>query len=371
MISASITPWTPKLLVFIGPSLIGGASFWFFVQQALRGHVVFNEVALLNIGLFFLLGLVCLAVWLGPLLLVPYVSAWRSVRLTAVFITALPMMFFFPFQLWTWAALAALLGLIGWGMEGVADDMHNRLSVQPMLSLPRGITFVMFSVMIAISLLYYQQLRGSNATTNELSNKLIDQTVTLTERALPLAYKDYRPGMTIDELIGAQIPTADSILKDIKFDAFTNKTEQQKALEQKLADLGLDPNSVTVDVRQGEAQVKQQIDAKLQEFRAQTIDQARQELAKRLDIPLQGNETVHAALAQVIGKQFDAYVRRYVTFVPVLLALALFFILRFFTSLLQAVVVWFGWLYLRLIRAFKLIQITHQTVPAERVEWGN
>jgi len=116
--------------------------------------------------------------------------------------------------------------------------------------------------------------------------------------------------------------------------------------------------------------VRAEIDAKLQEFRTQTIDQAREELAKRLDIPLDGNDTVHDALTRVIGKQFDAYVRRWVTFIPALLALALFFVLRFFTSLLQAVIVWFGWLYLRLCRAFGIVQIKHETVPAEKVEWA-
>ncbi len=371
MISARVTPWTPKLLAFLGPSLIGGAAFWFFVAQALKGHVVFNNVALVNIGLFFLLGMFCLAVWLGPLLLIPYVGPWRSVRQTAVLVASLPMLVFFPFQPWTWLAAALVFGFMGWGMESIADDMHNRLSVQPMLSLPRGITFVIFAVITAISLLYYQQLRGSRATADELSNTLVEQTVTLTERALPVVYKEYQPGMTVDELIGAQIPTADSILKDINFNALTDQAQQQQALQQKLKDLGLNPGEVNVNVKQGEAELKRQIDAKLIEFRAQTIDQARQELAERLGIPLQGSDTVHAALVKVVGKQFDAYVRRYVTFVPVLLALALFFILRFFTSLLQAVVVWFGWLYLRLCRAFKLVQITHQTVPAEKVEWGS
>ncbi len=370
MISTRITPWTPKLTVFLVPSLIGGCAFWFFVQQALRGHVVFTNVALINVGLFLLLGMLCLAIWLGSVLLVPYVGSWRSIRLISVFIAVLPMLIFFPWHLWTGVSFLILLGGLSWGIESIADDMHNRLSVQPMLSLPRGITFAIFSVLAAISLLYYQQLRGSHVTTDELSNRLIDQTVTISEQALPTFYKDYRPRMTVDELIGAQMPTSDSILKDINFDSFTNQTQQQQVLQQKLQDLGLDPNQVKVNVKQGQAEVKRQIDLKLQEFRQQTIDQARGELTKRFAIPLQGSDTVHDALIRIIGKQFDAYVRRYVTFVPALLALALFFILRFFTSLLQAVVVWFGWLYLRLGRALKLVQITHQTVPAEKVEWG-
>lgn len=370
MISTRITPWTPKLAIFFVPILIGGVAFWFFVQQALRGHVVFNDIALINLGLYLLFGLVCLAIWLGPLLLIPYLAAWRSVRLISAAVAVVPFLFFFPPLIWTVVAAATLFGCLVWGVETIASDMHNRLTVQPMLSLPRGITFVIFSVLVAISLMYYQQLRGSHTTTDDLSNTLIEQTVNITERSFPAIYKEYRPGMTVDELIGAQIPTADSILQDINFNAFSSQTEQQQALEQKLEDLGLDPNLIQVDVKQGEASVRQQIDQKLQEFHKQTVDQAREELSKRLGIALQGSDTVHDALQRVVGKQFDTYVRRYVTFVPVLLALALFFILRFFTSLLQAGVVWFGWLYLRFCRLFKVIQITHQTVPAEKVEWA-
>lgn len=369
MISVRLTPWSSKLFVFFVPSLIGGVAFWFFVQQALRGHVAFNDIAVVNVGIFLLLGLMGLAVWLAPLLLVPYLATWRSVRLTAAVTAALPMFFFFPFQPWAWAAGALLVAMIAWGMESIADDMHNRLTVQPMLSLPRGITFVIFSVIAAISLLYFQQLRGSSATTDELSSRLVDQTVTLSERALPLVYQAYQPGMKVDELIGAELPTADSILKDIQFDGLTTKTEQRRALEQRLQDLGIEGTNATIDTKQTEAQIRQQLDAKLKDFRTQTIDQTRLELATRFGITLQSGDTVHDALRRIIGKQFDTYVRRFVTFVPVLLALALFFVLRFFTSLLQAAVVWFGWVWLKVIRAFKLIQVTHQNVPAERLEW--
>lgn len=369
MISTRVTPWTAKLLAFIVPSVIGASAFWFFVQQALRGHVIFNEIPLVSVVLYFVMGLFCLAIWLGPMLLIPYVATWRSIRLISVGISLLPFVFFFPLLIWTLVSVLVMFAGLAWGIESVHNDVHNRLSIQPVTSISRGVSVIIFGVLVAISLMYYQQLRGSHTSTEELSNTLIEQTVTITERALPTYYKEYHEGMTIDELIGAQIPTADSILRDINFDAFTNKTEQQQALEQKLENLGLDSSVVTVDVQQGEAQVRQQIDQKLIEFHKQTVDQAREELAQRLDIPLKGSDTVHDTLERVIGKQFDTYVRRYVTFVPVLLALALFFILRIFTSLLQATVVWFGWLYLRLCRLLKLIHITHQTVPAEKLEW--
>lgn len=369
MITTRITPWTPKLLIFLLPSFVGGSAFWFFVQQALRGHVIFTTVPLVSLGVFFLLGLLCLGLWLGPLLLVPYVAPWRAVRVTIAACSVVPLVPFFPLYWWTLGAGVIVVVLIAWALEFINDDMHNRLTVQPLLSLPRGIPFIIIGVLTAISLLYYQQLRSSHATTDDLSNTLIDQTVTIAERALPTLYHDYEPGMSIDQLIGAQMPTADSILNEIQFTNLPTTAQKQEALSKKLQDLGIDANDAAINTAQSQAIVKAELEARLAEFRAQTIDATRRELEQRLGVSVSGSDSVHDVLKRLVGKQFNTYVSRWVQFVPMLLALALFFILRIFTSLFQAVVVWCGWLYLKLCRGLNLVSVTHQTVPAERLQW--
>lgn len=175
--------------------------------------------------------------------------------------------------------------------------------------------------------------------------------------------------MTVDELIGAQLPDASTILKDINFTSLQTQAAQQRALKDKLAQLGINTNQATINVSQTTQQIEQQVNAKLVEFRQQAIDQTRQELSQRFGVPITSRETVHQLLVDVIGLQFDRYVRRFVNFVPALLALALFFILRFATSLFQAVVVWSGWLFLKLYRLFRFVRIAQQTVQAEKVEW--
>ncbi len=370
MISPRLTPWSKKLFALYVPSVIGGVVFWYFVQQALRGHVAFTTLALVNIGIFLLVGIVCLSLWLSPILLVSYVGTWRSMRWTSAAVAAVPLAIFFPLYWWTGAAVAVLIMTLGWGLEAIFDDAHNRLTVQPLHSLPRGITYVIFGVLVAVSLLYYQQLRGSADTTEALSKKLIDQTVTVTERALPIVYKSYKQGMTVDELIGAQMPTADSILRDINFSSLNTGQAQQTAINDQLSKLGVDTSGLNISTKETEASIRQQLDQQLLNLRQQTIDSTRQELSQRFDVTIKPNETVHDMLVAVIGLQYDRYVQRYVTFVPVLLALALFFVLRFATSLLQAVVVWGAWVFLKMYRAANVVRITHQTVPAEKVEWG-
>lgn len=370
MITSRLTPWSAKLLALLGPSLIGGVVFWYFVQQALRGHVAFTTIALVNIGVFLLVGLLCLALWLSPLLLVSYIGTWRSMRWVSAMVAPIPLMIFFPLQWWTLGAAVILAVTLGWGMAAIADDAHNRLTVRPMHSLPRGITFIIFGMLVAMSVLYYQQLRGSASTAEALSKKLIDQTVTVTERGLPLLYKSYKTGMTVDELIGAQLPTADGILKDINFESLKTNQAQQAAINDRLSQLGIDSNGVNISTKDTEATIRQELDQQINSLRQQTIDQTRQELSQRFNITIKPNETVHDVLAAIIGLQFNRYVKQYVSFVPVLLALALFFVLRFATSLLQAVVVWGAWLCLKIYRWTNVIKITQQTVPAEKAEWG-
>jgi hypothetical protein len=369
MISTRITPWSPKLLALVVPSSVGGFVFWYYVQQALRGHVAFTTIAVVNIGIFFFVGLLCLVCWLSPLLLVAYVGRWRSLRWAAAAVAVIPMTPWFPWQLWT--GLAMLLVLLGLGLaiESIAEDAQNRLTVQPMYSLPRGISFAIFTVLAAISLLYYQQLRHDTSTADALSQKLMDQTVTVVERGLPLIYKQYTSGMTVDQLIGAQMPTAEGILQDIRFSSLQSTQQQQAALNDRLSQLGLDPNSITISNKESEAALRKQIDDQIASFRQQTIDQTRQELSKRFDITITPNESVHNLLVAIIGRQFNRYVRQYVIFVPALLALALFFVLRFATSLLQAVVVWGGWLLMKIYRATHILYISQKTVPAEHVDW--
>lgn len=371
MINTRLTPWSLKVLALLGPSIVGGVVFWYYVEQALRGHVAFTTIAAFNIGIFFLVGLFFLSLWLSPLLLVPYIGTWKSPRFVSAAIAPIPLLFIFPLQLLTVAAIVVIALTLMAGMAAIGDDVHNRLKVQPLFSLPRGISYVIFGVLVAVSLLYYQQLRGNASTTEALSQKLIDQTVTVVERGLPLIYKSYKPGMTVDELIGAQLPTADGILRDINFSSLNTGQAQQTALNDRLSQLGIEAPNVAISQKETEASIRQQLDQQLMTLRQQTIDQTRQELSQRFNIAIKPNESMHDVLAAIVGMQFNRYVRRYVTLVPALLALALFFVLRFSTSVLQAVVVWGGWLGMKVLRLTKMVQVKHQTVPAEIVEWGS
>ncbi len=368
--NAEQSPWTGKLLAFALPSVVGSALSWFLVQQALRGHVNFTALPWLTALLFSLFGLAALALWISPILLLNYLSP-RIVRYSVAVVITIPMLVFFPMHIWTWVAVTVMVIGIGWGNELMANRVHDQLSIKPQRTFPTAVPMIVLCILLAISVLYYQQIRAGRETADELSQHLIDQTTTLTEKAMPLIYKNYSSDMTVDELLGAQLPTADSIFSDIQFDSLNTQTQKQQALEQKLVAIGLTPSEVNIDLKKNEADIRRQIDERIAQYRKQTIDQARKELGARFNVVLKGDETMHKVLTDIVGRQYNQHFQRYATVVPIVLAAALFFLLRIGTSLFQAIIVWGGWLFLKIYRWLRVLTITHQTVPAEKMEWGS
>lgn len=369
MISTKLHPWTPKLLWLIVPSLAGASLWWFAVARVLQGRMALNSAAVPLLAGFIVFGLLGIGLWLGSFNLMAYLLPRRLARLALALVAAWPMVIFFPPKPWT--IIGALLLWLGlWlGIERVGGDAQSRLSVQPRRSLGAALPATVTVIILAVSLLYYQQLLGSTRTSDELSTRLSGQTVSLAERFLGNAFKEYRPDMTVDEVIGLQVPSAAELLKDLNFDTL-NQAELQEKLSDALSSIeGFDPASFRLDPAANRSELERQLDAKLNETRRQLSTEVRQNLSDQFGVPISGNDLVHDVLVRIVNRQFERYVRNYVQFVPWLLVLALFFILRIFSSLFLWSASIIGWLVYRLYRSLHLIEVQHETVPAEVLNW--
>ncbi|MBI5466655.1 MAG: hypothetical protein HY975_00355, partial [Candidatus Kerfeldbacteria bacterium] len=234
------------------------------------------------------------------------------------------------------------------------------------ITVPVAVSFVL----VAVAVLTYQQVRGSTKTTDELTDRLVNQTVTISEKFLPLVYPHYQQGMTVDELIGGQIPTADDILRDVNFDALPTKAAQEAALRETLLSLGFDPEQFSLDSATTTAALKQSLDRQLSQFRTEAIAQTRATVGEKLNVVLRGDETVHQALIDIVTERFNPWLQRYAKVVPVILAVSIFLILRIFTFLFTWLALVFGWVMYRLLLALKIVHVVTRTVPAQSLEWG-
>lgn len=369
MIAQVQSQWTPKLLWLIVPSFSASTLWWYIADHTLNGRVGFTTASLPNLLGFLVFGVFAFGMWLGSFGLLGYISNHRTVRWVLAALVSLPLLLWFPLTFWTFIALGLTFIAVWLGSERMESDRHNRLAIRPQLSLS---VFALSStlIMIAVSLLYYQQLRGTNQTSEELANRLSGQTVTFAERFLPSVYKEYKPGQTIDELLLAQFPTADEILKEIKFSQFQNNPEGVQAeIRDQLAQRELDTEQFDVQAQASEAQVREELQHELERQRLVFLTETKDRLAEQIGIPVRGDEKVHDVLTRLVNKQFDQSVKQYVEAIPWLLAAALFFLLKIFTGLFILSVCWIGWGIFKLYRNLHILKIDHDMVPAEKVVW--
>lgn len=371
MISTNLHPWTAKLAWLLGPSLIGAVGWWGVTAKLLQGQITFSlhqlgmDLSLLTVGL------AGLGFWLGSLALVSYLVPWRSARWALVAVASLPLLLFFPLTRWTTAA-AIITGLgLAWGMEQLADEARNRLTLRPWQMLLQNVPIIITFVLAAVAVLSYQQVRGSAATTDALANRLISQSASLAEQLLPAVYPHYRSGITVDDLIGGQLPTADTILQEVNFNALPNASAQQQAIRDKLQSLGLDPAAFQINGQATTDAIRQQLATQLNQVRADAVSQARDQLGQSFGITLRGNETVHQALVDGLSQKFKPWLERYARVVPIILAVSLFLVLRIFAFLFIWLAAGVGWLLFVVLVGLKVLTKTIQTVPAETLDWGH
>ncbi len=364
------SPWTAKVLWLIIPAIGGAMLWWWSVNQFISGRINLSTNAFANVSVPVVLGLLGLGLWLGSTSVTAFLATWRSLRVVVAMVAALPLAIFFSPTLWTGAAVVVTAVSLFWSGEQSFGDIRNRLTVQPLQTLNQNLAVALTGAMVAVAILSYQQVTANRTTPNETTKHLAGQMVNLAEPFLPSIYHGYRPDMTVDELISSQLPDADKILQDINFDQLSNQAAQQQAVNQKIQDLGLDPKEFHVDVRQGTAALRQHLTDQLNRFREDAVIQAREELSKRFGIPLAGDEHVHDALTDYVNQQLSTSFGKYTSFLPLLLAVGVFLLLRVFSFLYTWIIVGWGWLWISCLRWFKVVKIVTTTVPAQHLEWS-
>ncbi len=370
MLAEVQNPWNPKLLWFWAPSMAAAAGWWYVVSQTLQGHLAFTTASLPNLLFFIIFGFFAFGLWLGGLTTSGFVASARWIRLVGALLAALPLLIFFPL---TWLTLGVLVFtwlVLWWSLERFVSDAHSRLLVKPHLTAGWALPLMVTLLMLSVSTLYYQQLRGTSSTPEELGQHLSDQAVTVIERFLPNFIDGYQPDYTLSKLVETEIPPAHQLLDDIQFDQLTSSLDKQQALNDRLGGIEGFSSDITIDPNESRQQFESELEQELVQARAQVADNIRQALSDQFNQNIGDTQTIHSFLTELVNRQYDRYVKKYVSVVPWLLALGLFFILKILTGVFQFAATWIGWLLVWLYRHLRILHVVHDTAPAEKLEWG-
>lgn len=233
---------------------------------------------------------------------------------------------------------ALALGLL---MVNSRREAQSRVKFSPVKILSFGMTVSLAMMMASIALFSYQGF-VKGAASGRLQSAVVDGAVASLNKTLPLAFKDYRPTMTVDELILSQVPTPNDLLQE-----FMNEPpppERWLEIERRLRDIGVQTNEASwqqiqslprAEYRKFIGQLSRQID----QAQSEVLKSANEQVSQAVGVAISGNQPVQDALRQVVSQRLDRLIDAYSRFVAPVLSVSLFLTLAIFT----AVYTWLIW----------------------------
>ena len=368
----SVSPATPKhrdlrseLLWLIVPSILFANAFWYITAQIFNGlsRVGAAEILWRVATLLLSFGLM-----LGIALLVPYLVSHHWLVGLIMLLTGLNVLWYLPLTWLTGLMVVAVTGGLWLSAVTVGRDLRDRIKINIHGTLVRNTSWAVLGVMLAVTLAQYQVIDRALGP-NKSVDQLVTRTVAAVEKILPRFVKNYQPDMSLAELVGAEMPTADKIMANLKLDSKLTTSDQTK-LQQQLKDQGIEnPNLPALGA--SAAQVRQAIDAELAKFQAQASSEMLTGLSDQLHVKLGTEKTTHDIITAILRQKLSPAALRFTAFIPPLVAVALFLLLRLFSPIFEILVVVSGWLWYRLLRLARVFNIRIETVEAERLIWHN
>lgn len=229
-------------------------------------------------------------------------------------------------------------------VRAVQSESMNRIRI----SLPRvmayssaiGITLGL----MAISSMAYHTLDQS-VSSGVFQSRVVDMGVSGFNRTVPLVIKEYQPSMTVDELIRTQLPTPSDLISGL--DLGTVPVTTRSELERRLADAGIDPSKINMDLvmqnsKFQQQQLADQVSAKYDELSGDVIDATRERLSDSIGVALSGNEHVDDAIRDVLNVRIRRFTLPQLRYVPLILTITIFLTLILFTWVFSLLAVLFA-----------------------------
>jgi len=348
------------------PSFLASLGWWYGIRQLLirpfSGEMVWATAALI-------FATVISYAFIGGIFgLIPYGITRKIFFPIWALVLGVTAFIFHPFSVGT--ALAALSFAVGlWvAAEGIAREASSRRKVDIRSTLAHVMPWVVIGLSLATALVYYDRAQ-THADPKKDTAQLIGRVVEIAESFGPRFINNFRPTMTIDELIDGQLPTAEDLVRSTVKGAQVTDDETDQ-LQRRLADLGLG-ELVLPPVGSDAAVVREAINEEIRRSRAAVIDEVRSGLGDQLGISLRGDATVHQALTALVNDRIGSRSAAFVQFVPPILSIGLFLALRLISPILEIFAVGAGWFWYRALRAAHILK--KKTVPGtiEVLEWGN
>lgn len=274
---------------------------------------------------------------------------------------------------WQVLAAAAIEAASIWTLSwNVRREEAARLKFSIVKILTYGATFTITLLLVAVAFFAYVGF-SRGASTGQLQASIVETGVATLNRTLPVVYRDYRPDMTVNQLIEAQLPGTDELLQPLTKGSFTPQERQD--FEQHLSESGIDPKSVDLDKilasQSGEREkFINELRAEIELARQAAIQAAIERIGTSFRTSLSGDQPVEDGLRAILRTQVERLTKPNERFVPPILAVSLFLTLVIF----DGVYIWLAWLLASLCfwfyKTLGVVKPVVQTATVTRYEIG-
>lgn len=313
-------------------AVAGTALFWFawrhILQQGLDFHSGISGV-LTIVGTLMAFCLMCTLMALVNVMVRQF---WAVLVIVAA--SGFSVFGFFRVNIWTMlAVIVVMLGWVYWHRQ-IRVETNNQLKFSPQRASGAGLSATITMLLIAASLCYYSFLAGSDESQARFADSLISSGTTAVENILEMYYHEkFSPTMSLDHFI---LNIEDTAVKNLA------------------------PST-------GQADLDKAIAEGLNQAELVALDQSRQQFLDTFRIEATGDEEMESVVNKIVRRNIDRYLGSYMKFIPALLALSVFFLLKIFTFLYVEISKSLSYLAFTVLVWFKFLHVKKVQVEAEKI----
>lgn len=356
-----------KVVALVALAVAASVLFWWAVRLLLHFDLDLKRISSIVYPVLLMAG--SLGVFLGIAGLAFYLLAGFLPRLLIAFLGAVASFIFFPISLFNLIAAALVaFSLYQWS-SAVHGDVRSRQKITVVRSVSTAMPFTVTFLLIAIALTYYASLTNGDQRSQTFRNNLVDGATEIVNQILVKEFPGYRAEITLDEfIVNFGVKGFEQSLGSLLSEEKQQAEKQVKSVE---PPPGLPPEFERlfkdyVNRPPGELIPQAAIDEAVKKAEGQVVAQIRQQFLDALGIQALGTDQMNLVIHRVVDQKVGQVLGPYLKFIPVLLALSVYFLLQIFSIVYilvaRLVSVFVYWIF----RLVRFVHVETVQIPAER-----
>lgn len=293
-----------------------------------------------------------------------------------------PLLFFRVFPYILIVPLLLILGFFIYSNQ-VRYEVKTRVRFSAVSAAHSGLKLLVIFCILAVTLTYYLTVNAFyQEEGGEILSVIIESSVNATNKVLPLKFAGYDPNKTLDEFLMENMSKLTSELSkqtSVGEEGLGGEVVSQEQVDQMLNEIRgaiergeVGEEELPQEVRQALAggsvdpeQIQEQIFSGMIE---QQVAKSREEMAKKLDIEVTGEEKMFEVVSRIIRKYTLQFLGPYEQYITPIMALSLLLILWVLSPIFRLLILFLSIILISFLKLFRFVRVVKETKEVDVVK---